>query len=119
MKALKLKLKINGKYKEFSQDFIPLQLQLDAAEINEHIAEYTSEVEYVKAKLGLIVKAFDNPEITLETLLSGINAREAYTAIDGVMNEILGMNDPNLISAQKKVLAGPNIETQSSDSSEA
>ncbi|KRO17415.1 phage tail assembly chaperone G [Lacticaseibacillus saniviri] len=113
--AKKLELKLrqkNGRLKTYTQDFIPIQKLIEAADLNDHILDYKNQVEWIKAKVTFVASVFDDPEVTPEALLAGVEARDALEVIDGTINEVMGLNDPNSTPAEK-VQASPDTKSQS------
>lgn len=96
MKPLKITLRDkNGETQTYTQNFVPLQKTLDAADLNDRASDYNTEVEWITAKLEYVAGLFDAKEVTAKAILQGIDAREGLTVVDRLINEVMGLTDPN------------------------
>ncbi|MDE3295911.1 phage tail assembly chaperone G [Lacticaseibacillus rhamnosus] len=103
MESLKIKLRQkDGKIKTYEQQFVPLQKLIDAADLNDHASEYKTQVEWIEAKLKYVAGLFDDREVTAEAMLKGIDARESLQVVDDLINQVMGLSDPNSETANEE-----------------
>lgn len=80
------------KTRTYSQDFVPLNLAIEAATMREPFEDATKfdSVEWIKAHVKFVAKVFG---ITEKEIFDGVDARDLDQVI-AIVNTILGIN-PN------------------------
>lgn len=93
---LTLKLEIDGKTKEFKQksikvrtmrEMMKFQARMEQVESGE---DKMSPLEQIDAMVMLVADAFDNPEVTFDSIIDGVDADKLEEVLSGVFEAIGG-----------------------------
>ena len=91
-----LKLEIDGKTKEFKQksikvramrEMMKFQARMEKVESGE---DQMSPLEQIDAMVMLVADVFDNPEVTFESIINGVDADKLESVLGGVFESIGG-----------------------------
>ena len=93
---LTLKLEIDGKTKEFKQksikvramrEMMKFQARMEKVESGE---DKMSPLEQIDAMVMLVAEAFDNPEVTFDSIIDGVDADKLEEVLSGVFEAMGG-----------------------------
>lgn len=96
IEMLTLKLEIDGKIKEFKQksikvramrEMMKFQARMEKVESGE---DKMSPLEQIDAMVMLVADVFDNPEVTFESIIDGVDADKLESVLGGVFEAIGG-----------------------------
>ncbi|KIO60015.1 MULTISPECIES: phage tail assembly chaperone G [Bacillus] len=104
-KPLKIKLRIDGEFQTFVQEFVPFKIKRKALEIEKYIQEEKPDIEEIeKRHLNMIVEIFDR-KFTLKQLENGLNAIGHQDVIYDIIGVgILGYKSREEIEKEKEDL---------------
>lgn len=93
---LTLKLEIDGKTKEFKQKSIKVRTMREMMKFQARMEKVESgeakmsPLEQIDAMVMLVADAFDNPEVTFDSIIDGVDADKLEEVLSGVFEAIGG-----------------------------
>lgn len=83
-----------GQKKTYTQTLIPLQKLLDGLDLQEKFEkeEIKSQTEGVKKKVEFVAGCFDDEDVTVDSILKGLDVRQFEEKIDGIINIVMGID---------------------------
>jgi len=88
---IKLTLDVNGKEKTYTVDKVKARVLKRGLEMFAKAeADNGSELELIDGMVDLVVLAFNNPEVTEDTIYDGLYTDEFFTTIQDVVSQIMG-----------------------------
>ncbi|VDG18313.1 hypothetical protein [Lactobacillus casei subsp. casei ATCC 393] [Lactiplantibacillus mudanjiangensis] len=90
--TFKIKLRgADGKVKTFEQKFIPTQKMLDLIELQDKTSQggYLLS-DYRKDQVKFLADLFDDPAVTEEAILNGLNALDFNTVMNEMSQKVTG-----------------------------
>lgn len=111
MSEIRLDLKINGKKKTFTQDFVPYSKALEYTESEAKLLAKEeklgiNELSLFRAKF--VASLFDDEELTGELIIDGLDTENVKAIMDIIMYRVLGYEKP----ATNDVTAPKGVEEQ-------
>lgn len=86
---IELELKINGKKKTFKQQEISARAMRECIKFYEKVEKKDlSELEAIDSMIMIVANIFQDPQVTFDTILDGLNANELAPTLQRVFEDI-------------------------------
>lgn len=97
MSEIRLDLKINGKKKTFTQDFVPYSKALEYTESEAKLLAKEEKLginELALFRAKFVASLFDDEELTGELIIDGLDTENVKVIMDIIMYRVLGYEKP-------------------------
>lgn len=110
MSEIRLDLRINGKKKTFTQDFVPYKKALEYTEEEAKLFKKDkdgneiepSQVRITEFRANFIASLFDDSDLTGDVILNGLDAENKGVLMDIILYRLLGYEKPKVIDPKEQ-----------------